>query len=127
MEIQKQNKKQSFIPFALNVTGDISMCPRQVRDLVDQYGTLLVQYDKSCYELLSAVESWTDGESLCNDGGGHLVSINNINEQEYIQAFLTRHSQSDPVWIGLNDYEDEGHLEWTTGNLPRLTQWVLSD
>jgi len=59
--------------------------------------------------------AWGHAESLCQQGGGHLVHINSASEQLYIEAFMARYSPDHSIWIGLHDRRTEGHFEWTAG------------
>lgn len=95
--------------------GDTTLCPQRPHHTFHHDQPVVAQFGGSCYEILQTAESWTSAEKQCHDAGGHLASINNEEEQNYVLAFVARHHQNEPVWIGLNDYDREGYLEWTTG------------
>ena len=76
-----------------------------------------MQHENSCYELLHNRVSWSHAESLCQQGGGHLVHINSASEQQYIEAFMSRYSPDHSIWIDLHDRRTEGQFEWTAGPL----------
>jgi len=97
------------------ITGNIQICPTMAIALSRQYGTTLVQHENSCYELLHNKVTWSHGESLCQQAGGHLAHINSAFEQNYIDAFMAHYNPNKAVWIGLHDRRTEGHFEWTSG------------
>ncbi|KAH3690244.1 macrophage mannose receptor 1-like [Dreissena polymorpha] len=107
-----------------NGDGDSHMCPLHLLVLAQQYGTDVAQHGNSCYELLKSRATYPHAEQLCQEAGGHLASINNAEEQAYIQNFMMRHNQTRPVWIGLNDHNTEGTFEWTNGEPLTYTNWL---
>ncbi|XP_052759918.1 C-type mannose receptor 2-like [Mya arenaria] len=96
--------------------GSTRLCSSSVRSFSNQYGTVLAQYGHSCYELLNTEVTWTYAETLCTNGGGHLIQISGQLEETYIQQFLLRHG-SPEVWIGLNDRQTEGHMQWSSSQI----------
>jgi len=96
-------------------SGNINLCPARAISLSRQYGTVLVQHENSCYELLNSKVAWNHAEYLCQQAGGHLVHINSATEQQYIEAFMSRYNPNHAVWLGLHDRRTEGHFEWTAG------------
>ncbi|XP_052820485.1 aggrecan core protein-like [Mya arenaria] len=104
--------------------GDINMCPPKAVSLAHRYGTLLVQHDRSCYELLHNKVTWDHGEALCQQAGGHLAHINNAQEQNYIQSFMMAYNPTKAFWIGLHDRQTEGRFEWTAGDPVTYTNWI---
>ncbi|XP_052819639.1 macrophage mannose receptor 1-like [Mya arenaria] len=103
--------------------GSTRLCPSSVRSFSDQYRTVLAQHGHSCYELLNTGVTWSYAETLCENGGGHLVQISGQQEETYIQQFLLRHGSPD-VWIGLNDRQSEGHMHWTSGEPVNYLHWI---
>jgi len=106
--------------------GNKGLCPYQARHLSSRYHTLLVQHEGSCYELLHGEIAWLHAESLCQQAGGHLVHINNAQEQAYIQSLLSKYSPQQAVWIGLHDQNVEGHFQWTAGWLMSGVPYIIS-
>lgn len=60
---------------------------------------------------------WDMAELICNTNTGHLLSITNANEEEYIYQLLNEFNISEPVWTGLNDKLQEGIFKWSSGEI----------
>ncbi|KAL3861669.1 hypothetical protein ACJMK2_007693 [Sinanodonta woodiana] len=73
----------------------------------------------SCYEFMShRHDSWYNAQKDCSSKGGHLVVINNIEEENFIMSALASLNFGGlGVWIGLNDIAEEGVFKWITGRL----------
>jgi Ca2+-binding RTX toxin-like protein len=68
--------------------------------------------------------SWTDAEAQAVAAGGHLVTINDATEQQWlIDTFGT----SESFWIGLNDAETENQFEWISGEPVTYTNWASGE
>jgi Ca2+-binding RTX toxin-like protein len=66
--------------------------------------------------------SWTDAESLAVSTGGHLVTINDQAENQWI--YDTFSNISSCLWIGLTDYVEEGVWKWIDGSEITYTNWT---
>ncbi|MCG9127713.1 hypothetical protein JT359_08955 [Candidatus Poribacteria bacterium] len=64
-------------------------------------------------------DNWHDAQQTAIDEFAHLVSINDVNEQLWIQTIFGRH----PYWIGLTDLEEEGVWKWDSGEPVNYTNW----
>ncbi|MYF54282.1 hypothetical protein F4225_00590 [Candidatus Poribacteria bacterium] len=62
---------------------------------------------------------WYDAQQKAIKEGAHLVSINNEEEQFWIESIFQSHS----FWIGLNDVEKEGVWQWDSGEPVTYTNW----
>jgi len=62
------------------------------------------------YMIIPMEMKWSDGEKLCKELGGHLVSITSKKENKFIQSLphFNRHS-----WNGL--YREKNEYKWVTG------------
>lgn len=63
---------------------------------------------------------WHDAQQKAVEEGAHLVSINNEDEQHWLQAIFRSHSS----WIGLTDVEKEGTWQWDSGEPVTYTNWL---
>ena len=63
---------------------------------------------------------WYDAQQKAIKEGAHLVSINNEEEQFWIESIFQSHS----FWIGLNDVEKEGVWQWDSGEPVTYTNWT---
>jgi len=105
--------------------GDTHMCPSTVIQHASRYHGILGQYGQSCYEVLPRYDvSWTHGEQLCQQEGGHLAHIASADEQSFVQEFMTNHMPTHGAWIGLNDRASEGHFVWSSGDAVAYTNWA---
>ena len=77
--------------------------------------SVLTGFGHSCYELVNRKVSWTTADNYCQQRFGHLVQINDTQEEAFIQQFMMSHSPQHAVWIGLNDRYNEEIFAWTTG------------
>lgn len=56
--------------------------------------------------------TWQNAEATAVSLGGHLVTINDSKEHEYLWALWGRDHL---LWIGLNDVKEEGSFVWASG------------
>ena len=65
-------------------------------------------------------ENWYDAQQKAIKEGAHLVSINNEEEQFWVDTIF----RSSSFWIGLNDVEKEGVWQWDSGEPVTYTNWT---
>ncbi|XP_062385682.1 C-type lectin domain family 4 member F-like [Sardina pilchardus] len=70
-----------------------------------------------CYFFSSSGKNWTQSRDHCVTLGGHLVIVNNQEEQ----TFLSEKAKGEFHWIGLNDLETEGQWIWVDSTLLNKT------
>ena len=66
--------------------------------------------------------TWFQAEAACLANGGHLASINNGGENNFLANVLTNQT----AWIGLNDYYNEGTFTWSNGDPVTYTNWYAA-
>ncbi|CAG0890498.1 unnamed protein product [Darwinula stevensoni] len=72
-----------------------------------------------CYWYPLEVRNWADAEDLCQQRGGHLLSINSAAE---LNTVMNRYF--DDIWIGLNSLASGGStFEWSDGSPVDFTNW----
>jgi len=71
----------------------------------------LGEFENSRYYLSENIERPLDAQNLAASLGGYLVTINSQEENDFIQSLAPEF-----VYIGLNDYKEEGSIEWFNGD-----------
>jgi len=83
--------------------------------------------------------TWEEAEANANALGGHLVTINDAEENEWILNNIEWREPKDPnygaykagdaiaYWIGLNDKKSEGTTEWSSGQKSTYRRSSSSD
>jgi len=79
-----------------------------------------VTWGASTYHLIEAA-TWDESEARAVELGGHLVTIDNKQENDFIYTYWGRDGLSTEfnasyLWIGLNDAKDEGDFVWSSGD-----------
>ena len=79
-------------------------------------------FGTSNYYFYDSYLSWEDANTLCNNLGGHLLSITSQEEQDVITSLLSN-TEGLSYWIGLNDVENEGDWIWSSGEDFNFSNW----
>ena len=68
--------------------------------------------------------SWTVAQATARMMGGHLVTVNNKAENDWLQrTFLNWGNANRSLWLGYSDAESEGTWQWVSGELSTYTNW----
>jgi Ca2+-binding RTX toxin-like protein len=117
LAIIKQNSDQDLASFN-NQVSNLSLSNR-ASDLFG-LGTVVFSPTTQHYYALTSPTTWRNAQSEAVEFGGHLVTINDVNEQNFIlQSFGNRQD----LWIGLNDVKQEGKFEWINGEAVTYTNF----
>ncbi|KAL1278402.1 hypothetical protein QQF64_025075 [Cirrhinus molitorella] len=73
------------------------------------------------YVFSTDVLNWNSSRQRCQDLGGDLVIINNIDEQEFLSKRVN--DKNDYHWIGLTDSQTEGVWLWVDNKLLNINLW----
>jgi uncharacterized delta-60 repeat protein len=86
-------------------------------------GPIINPLNAHVYYLLSE-DSWTNSESRAQALGGHLATINDAVENQWVfDTFAHVGGVARDLWIGLNDAALEGTFVWADGEPLSYTNW----
>ncbi|XP_073730320.1 CD209 antigen-like protein A isoform X2 [Misgurnus anguillicaudatus] len=78
-----------------------------------------INFKSSLYFISSEKKSWNDSRRYCRERGADLIIINDKEEQD---LFKNR-SETDSIWIGLSDSDEEGTWKWVDGSTLTTSFW----
>lgn len=78
------------------------------------------------YFLLST-HTWTAAEAEAVGLGGHLVTINDADEQQWIANTFLPLAGTHYLWIGLTDRDVEGTYQWVSGETSTYRNWQTGE
>jgi len=79
------------------------------------------------YYLLSGA-TWTASEGAAAALGGHLVTINDAAEEDFVYSTFASYGGVNRVlWIGLTDVDSPGHFHWVSGERFTYTHWSFGE
>lgn len=79
------------------------------------------------YLLIEEKVTWDEAKKRCEELGGHLVTIKDKGEQEFVFRLLQSNKNQKDCWIGLSDHEKEGSWKWVTGEIVNFTNWASGE
>ncbi|KAJ8038616.1 Macrophage mannose receptor 1 [Holothuria leucospilota] len=80
-------------------------------------------YDESFYCFINILLQWTEAAQMCADYGGHLVTIQDKYENDFLEKAM-ENFDVEFVWIGMSDLHEEGVWRWENShNIPSYTNW----
>ncbi|MEO1626479.1 MAG: lectin-like protein, partial [Bacteroidota bacterium] len=72
------------------------------------------------YYCSNFTETWHNARQFCIDNGGHLASINDEEENDFLAGIVAAPS----AYIGLHDENQEGSWEWLNGDDFTYSNWI---
>ncbi|WP_268904637.1 lectin-like protein, partial [Dolichospermum planctonicum] len=79
----------------------------------------IFNYNGSQYTLTS-YGTWQQAQSQAQSLGGNLVTINSLQEQQWL---VTTFGGTEQLWIGLTDNVTEGQFQWASGETSTYRNW----
>jgi hypothetical protein len=76
------------------------------------------------YYAVHGFASWAAAEARAQELGGHLLTINDAAEQDWVWRTIAHPSRQEFIWLGLNDAASEGSFAWASGEAPQYTNWA---
>lgn len=80
-----------------------------------------IEFNGHCYKMFDESFSWDNAKKECEKIGGHLVTINSKEEQEFL-VDMVKSSTKKNMWIGA--YPSNGNYRWITGEQFSYTNWA---
>ena len=74
------------------------------------------------YALLGASDL-AAAEAVAQDMGGHLVSITDLSENDWIRTWAATVSTTNDLWLGYNDVQTENTFVWSNGEVTNYENW----
>ncbi|XP_052762380.1 perlucin-like protein [Mya arenaria] len=74
-----------------------------------------IGYRGSCYLFGHGLHTFTSAEQYCRQHNGHLVHVNNIEENAFLKDQM-RDRKDQPRWLGITDEGSEGVWHWFDTN-----------
>ncbi|MCQ4022703.1 MULTISPECIES: lectin-like protein [unclassified Ruminococcus] len=81
--------------------------------------------DNKKYELYDDSVTWEKAKELCEEKGGHLVTINNQHENDLVCNMISDRNCN--VWIGASYNENTSEWEWVNGENFDYTNWSYDE
>ena len=78
------------------------------------------------YELYNESMTWESAKLFCEKKGGHLVTISDEKENEFVNGMRCRNLSTDyqqSIWLGGSDAANEGTWSWITGESFTYSNW----
>nr|XP_047141386.1 uncharacterized protein LOC100201742 [Hydra vulgaris] len=82
-------------------------------------------YRKHCYFINSKSKTWSDSFSSCQYKGGNLLSIENQEENRFIQSSLIK--DNGDYWIGLNKLWNYRKFAWSDNTYTQFFDWIINE
>jgi len=113
-------KNQILASFLVMLSGATNLLG--IPGIVD--GPRLSPVNNHTYYLLQS-STWSQAEMEATVLGGHLATIRNNAENDWVYDTFGSHVQSGTLglWIGLNDIAVEGNFVWSSGEPVIYTNW----
>jgi hypothetical protein len=83
-------------------------------------------YNGHEYALTSPNVTWQEAETEAVAWGGHLVTINDQAEQDWL-ANTFPYTLYPGIYIGMNDIANEGFWVWSSGEPVTYTNWTQTN
>lgn len=85
-----------------------------------------ITYAKHHYALVDGTATWHTAKTMCEEMGGHLVSLETKLEQDFVLGACRKANK--PYWIGVSNETDVMQWAWVTGQAAVVEpSWKLDD
>ena len=104
--------------------------PSKLGDDIPEPECFGLQGDGGCWTAYfeESEVSWLEAEAVCVAGGGHLTSIHSVEENDAVRSLATETcGDTSGVWIGANDFDEEGTFAWSDGSAFDFVAWSADE
>lgn len=84
-----------------------------------------VQYNGHYYSVIDESMPWDEAMKYCASLGGHLVTIQSKEEQNFITGLIKNNPKKNTYWIGLTG--EDNHYSWVTGEPLKYENWASGE
>ncbi|XP_067381562.1 type-2 ice-structuring protein-like [Channa argus] len=98
-------------------------------DLVKRYlfcSSGWTKINGACFRYVPKPMTWANAEKHCQSMGGHLASVQSIDEYHEMYKITTLHGYKE-TWIGGSDAQQENVWFWTNGDKFEFTNWCKGE
>lgn len=82
-------------------------------------------YNGHSYKLFDTSMDWNSAQQYCQSLGGHLVTINSADEQQFVSSIASKSTKKN-VWLGATKGEN-GKFAWVTGEDAQFSNWSAGE
>ena len=112
-------------------TGSISVWQDYSHDHRDVYSggiaeTPFIRRGDSAYVIVQG-PTWEEAEANAVKLGGHLVTINDAPENDWLYNFILPQKPDNMMFIGMNDANDDGSYIWSSGETSTYLNWASGE
>ena len=79
------------------------------------------------YRVFNKVKTWDEAEKYCRSLGGHLVTITDETENEFVKGIATTDGNKNLFWMGLYREYIGGSWKWVTGEKAEYFNWAIGE
>ncbi|SEL85387.1 Peptidase_C39 like family protein [Butyrivibrio sp. ob235] len=120
-------KKSKFLTAVLSliVTVSASTFPASASTyVIANIPENAITFGNHQYALYNVGKKWDEAKEACEKEGGHLLTINSKEEQDFVQSLIEQKGTRNSYWLGGKRSENNSdRWEWITGESFSYTNW----
>jgi hypothetical protein len=116
--------------FAENVYADDSEVQNETQEGKIQIPDDAVEYNGHryyFYYMEVCKSSWEDAIKFCENKGGYLATINDKEENDFLNKYMRENTKYTSAYFGLSDRIQEGTWVWENGENSTYTNWASGE
>ncbi|XP_036445756.1 C-type mannose receptor 2 [Colossoma macropomum] len=94
-------------------------------ETAEDSGLEWVNFEEAQYKLFPHRSTWKQARRICSWFSASLASIHSIEERQFVASIVHKVSRmdSDPYWIGLHTFENDGRYRWSDHSVLNYVSW----